>query len=184
MIDAIAFKYRTGTPWMGLPECFGSWKDAHGRLRMWAIDGTWQRVFVALPARGDVEASLRSCQGATGRRPGPPDVPWRWHPRRRTGPGPGRPPRSPAVSPARLLGWLLPGRGAGRLGDGSRCRPGRFRQRVDQVQDRAPADADAEHLGHAGAGPAGQCRSDVGRRRAKPFRPLALVTRQPRNLLD
>ncbi|MFE5606312.1 transposase [Streptomyces sp. NPDC056540] len=82
VIDAIAFKYRTGTPWMDLPECFGSWKGAHSRLRMW--------------------------------------------------PGPGRPPRSPAVSPARLLGWLLPGRGAGRLGDGSRCRPGRFRQRVDQ----------------------------------------------------
>ncbi|MFD6826963.1 IS5/IS1182 family transposase, partial [Streptomyces sp. NPDC060085] len=26
MIDAIAFKYRTGTPWMDLPEHFGSWK--------------------------------------------------------------------------------------------------------------------------------------------------------------
>ncbi|GAA2777237.1 hypothetical protein GCM10019017_22820 [Streptomyces showdoensis] len=26
MIDAIAFKYRTGTPWMNLPEHFGSWK--------------------------------------------------------------------------------------------------------------------------------------------------------------
>ncbi|MEU3429782.1 transposase [Streptomyces gardneri] len=26
MIDAIAFKYRTGTPWMDLPERFGSWK--------------------------------------------------------------------------------------------------------------------------------------------------------------
>ncbi|WP_423835979.1 transposase [Streptomyces endophytica] len=23
--DAIAFKYRTGTPWMDLPEHFGSW---------------------------------------------------------------------------------------------------------------------------------------------------------------
>ncbi|MFD5413469.1 transposase, partial [Streptomyces nojiriensis] len=26
VIDAIAFKYRTGTPWMDLPEQFGSWK--------------------------------------------------------------------------------------------------------------------------------------------------------------
>ncbi|WP_229876904.1 transposase [Streptomyces nojiriensis] len=25
VIDAIAFKYRTGTPWMDLPEHFGSW---------------------------------------------------------------------------------------------------------------------------------------------------------------
>ncbi|MFF1510798.1 IS5 family transposase [Streptomyces sp. NPDC058326] len=27
VIDAIAFKYRTGTPWMDLPTHFGSWKD-------------------------------------------------------------------------------------------------------------------------------------------------------------
>ncbi|WP_374109181.1 transposase [Streptomyces sp. CC228A] len=27
--DAIAFKYRTGTPWMDLPEHFRSWKGLH-----------------------------------------------------------------------------------------------------------------------------------------------------------
>ncbi|MER7699738.1 transposase [Streptomyces sp. NPDC096095] len=26
MFDAVAFEYRTGTPLMDLPECFGSWK--------------------------------------------------------------------------------------------------------------------------------------------------------------
>ncbi|WP_106982967.1 MULTISPECIES: transposase [unclassified Streptomyces] len=50
-IDAIAFKYRTGTPWMDLPERFGSWKCAHNRLRKWAADGTWEKVFTALLAR-------------------------------------------------------------------------------------------------------------------------------------
>ncbi|MFJ3516928.1 transposase [Streptomyces sp. NPDC090131] len=35
VIDAIAFKYRTGTPWRDLPERFGSWKGACSRLRMW-----------------------------------------------------------------------------------------------------------------------------------------------------
>ncbi|MFI8339175.1 IS5 family transposase [Streptomyces sp. NPDC085639] len=55
VIDAIAFKYRTGTPWMDLPERFGSWKGAYSRLRMWAIDGTWKRVFAALLAGADVE---------------------------------------------------------------------------------------------------------------------------------
>ncbi|WP_405929812.1 transposase [Streptomyces griseus] len=29
-IDAIAFKYSTGTPWTELPGQFGSWKGAHG----------------------------------------------------------------------------------------------------------------------------------------------------------
>ncbi|MFF3088808.1 IS5 family transposase [Streptomyces nojiriensis] len=58
VIDAIAFKYRTGTPWMDLPERFGSWKGAHSRLRMWAIDGTWERVFAALLAQADAEEDL------------------------------------------------------------------------------------------------------------------------------
>nr|WP_107484680.1 IS5 family transposase [Streptomyces sp. MJM1172] len=58
VIDAIAFKYRTGTPWMDLPERFGSWKGAHSRLRMWAIDGTWERAFVALLAQADAEEDL------------------------------------------------------------------------------------------------------------------------------
>ncbi|MFF8848267.1 IS5 family transposase [Streptomyces sp. NPDC015127] len=57
VIDVIASKYRTGTPWMDLPEHFGSWKGAHNRLRMWAADGTWAKVFTALlaPAEGDLD---------------------------------------------------------------------------------------------------------------------------------
>ncbi|MFK0238696.1 transposase [Streptomyces vinaceus] len=47
MIDASAFKYRTGTPWMDLPERFGSWKGVHNRLRVWAADGTWAKLFAA-----------------------------------------------------------------------------------------------------------------------------------------
>ncbi|MFF8010782.1 IS5 family transposase [Streptomyces parvus] len=80
VIDAIAFKYRTGTPWMDLPERFGSWKGAHNRLRMWAIDGTWERVFTALLAKADAEGDLdwvvavdstivRAHQHAAGARP-------------------------------------------------------------------------------------------------------------------
>ncbi|MFK4070558.1 IS5 family transposase [Streptomyces sp. NPDC029674] len=58
VIDAIAFKYRTGTPWMDLPEHFGSWKGAHNRLRKWACDGTWEKVFIALLAQADTEGDL------------------------------------------------------------------------------------------------------------------------------
>ncbi|WP_426368556.1 transposase [Streptomyces sp. E-08] len=32
VIDAIAFKNGTGTPWMDLPEHFGSWRGAHRRI--------------------------------------------------------------------------------------------------------------------------------------------------------
>ncbi|MFE1790839.1 IS5 family transposase [Streptomyces sp. NPDC059525] len=80
VIDAIAFKYRTGTPWMDLPEHFGSWKGAHNRLRMWAADGTWEKVFTALLAQADTEGDLdwvvavdstvvRAHQHAAGARP-------------------------------------------------------------------------------------------------------------------
>lgn len=58
MIDAIAFKYRTGIPGMDLPEHFGSWKGAHNRLRKWAADGTWEKVFTALLAQADQEGDL------------------------------------------------------------------------------------------------------------------------------
>ncbi|MFE5937656.1 IS5 family transposase [Streptomyces sp. NPDC056470] len=58
VIDAIAFKYRTGTPWMDQPEHFGSWKGAHNRLRKWAADGTWEKVFTALLAQADAEGDL------------------------------------------------------------------------------------------------------------------------------
>ncbi|MFD6182514.1 IS5 family transposase [Streptomyces goshikiensis] len=66
VIDAIAFKYRTGTPWMDLPERFGPWKGAHNRLRMWAADGTWAKVFTALLAQAD--AIVRAHQHAAGAR--------------------------------------------------------------------------------------------------------------------
>ncbi|MFJ9884712.1 IS5 family transposase [Streptomyces sp. NPDC091287] len=58
MIDAIAWKYRTGSPWMDLPTEFGSWKGAYSRLRNWAIDGTWERVFTTLLAQADADEGL------------------------------------------------------------------------------------------------------------------------------
>ncbi|MFF3689634.1 IS5 family transposase [Streptomyces sp. NPDC002187] len=56
--DTIGFKYRTGTPWMDLPEEFGSWKDVHNLLRKWAADGTWERLLTALLAQADTEGDL------------------------------------------------------------------------------------------------------------------------------
>lgn len=42
VIEAIAWKYRTGSPWRDLPAEFGSWKGAYSRFRRWTLDGTWQ----------------------------------------------------------------------------------------------------------------------------------------------
>lgn len=58
MIDAIAFKFQTGTQWARLPETYGNWRGVSNRLRMWAVDGTWERVFTALMAQADTDEDL------------------------------------------------------------------------------------------------------------------------------
>lgn len=59
MIDAIAFKFQTGTQWVHLPEKYGNWRGGvYNRLRMWAVDGTWERVFTALMAQADADEDL------------------------------------------------------------------------------------------------------------------------------
>lgn len=58
MIDAIAFKFQTGTQWVHLPEKYGNWRGVYNRLRMWAVDGTWERVFTALMGQADADEDL------------------------------------------------------------------------------------------------------------------------------
>ncbi|KPI15851.1 putative transposase IS4/IS5 family [Actinobacteria bacterium OK006] len=58
MIDAIAWKFQTGSQWVHLPAEYGSWKGVYTRLRNWAIDGTWERVFTALLAQADADDDL------------------------------------------------------------------------------------------------------------------------------
>ncbi len=58
VIDAIAWKFQTGSQWVHLPEKYGDWRGVYNRLRMWAIDGTWERVFPALMAQADADEEL------------------------------------------------------------------------------------------------------------------------------
>lgn len=41
-----------------LPTKYSSWKGVYTRLRNWAIDGTWERVFTALLAHSDADGDL------------------------------------------------------------------------------------------------------------------------------
>ncbi|MET9175502.1 IS5 family transposase [Streptomyces misionensis] len=52
-LEAIAWKYRTCSPWRDLPEELGSFKTAHKRLIRWAVDGTWARILAAVLAAAD-----------------------------------------------------------------------------------------------------------------------------------
>ncbi|WP_443080943.1 IS5 family transposase [Streptomyces sp. PTD9-10] len=58
VIDAVALKFQTGTQWVHLPEKYGNWRGVYNRLRMWAVDGTWERVFTALMAQAEADEDL------------------------------------------------------------------------------------------------------------------------------
>ncbi|MFF3697910.1 IS5 family transposase [Streptomyces sp. NPDC002221] len=52
-LEAIAWKYRTCSPWRDLPDELGSFQTAHKRLIRWAVDGTWERLLAAVLAAAD-----------------------------------------------------------------------------------------------------------------------------------
>ncbi len=51
--EAIAWKYRTNSPWRDLPDELGPFQTAHKRLIRWAVDGTWQNILTAAPSAAD-----------------------------------------------------------------------------------------------------------------------------------
>jgi putative transposase len=55
VVEAICWKYRTGTPWRELPAQFGPWHTAFERLTRWRADGTWARLLAQ--ARTDANAA-------------------------------------------------------------------------------------------------------------------------------
>jgi transposase len=83
VIEAIAWRFRTGSPWRDLPAEFGPWQTAWKRLDRWTRDGTWERLLMAAQADADAAGELdwmvsvdssvvRAHQHAAGaRRPAP-----------------------------------------------------------------------------------------------------------------
>ena len=48
VVEAIAWRYRTGAPWRDLPAEFGPWQTAWKRHRRFSADGTWDRIHAEL----------------------------------------------------------------------------------------------------------------------------------------
>src|SRR3954453_22983061 len=55
VIEAIAWKDRTGSPWREVPEQFGPWQAAYERLTRWSSDGTWAKLLAR--AQSDAAAA-------------------------------------------------------------------------------------------------------------------------------
>src|SRR3954453_21044576 len=59
VIEAIAWKYRTGSPGRGGPgEGWGPWQTAYERLTRWSADGTWAKLLARAQADADAAAEL------------------------------------------------------------------------------------------------------------------------------
>lgn len=57
-IEAVLWRYRTGSPWRDLPERFGDWKNTHRRFSRWAKSGVWHRIFKYLAEDADNEYAM------------------------------------------------------------------------------------------------------------------------------
>lgn len=59
VLEAIIWRFRTGSPWRDLPADFPSWQTVWWRFDRWAKNGTWDRVLTQLQgeanAAGDLE---------------------------------------------------------------------------------------------------------------------------------
>jgi transposase len=58
VIEAISWKYRTGSPWRELPDRFGPWQTAYERLTRWSADGTWAKLLARAQAEADAAGEL------------------------------------------------------------------------------------------------------------------------------
>ena len=52
MINGILWVLGSGAAWRDLPQRYGPWQTAHGRLLAWRRDGTWENVLAALAHAG------------------------------------------------------------------------------------------------------------------------------------
>lgn len=57
-LEAIAWKYRTSSPWRDLPDELGPFQTAHKRLIRWAADGTWHNILTAVLAAADADDDI------------------------------------------------------------------------------------------------------------------------------
>jgi putative transposase len=70
IMDAILYVLRTGCSWRSLPHDFPSWKTVYDYVRLWRVDGTWERlndqlrvdVRIQVGRQGDPTAAILDSQ--------------------------------------------------------------------------------------------------------------------------
>jgi transposase len=54
----MAWKYRTGAPWRGVPERFGKWSSIYKRFNRWAENGTWEKLLADVRTQAGAPAKI------------------------------------------------------------------------------------------------------------------------------
>lgn len=58
VVEAIIWRFRTGSPWRDLPADFPAWQTVWWRFDHWSKDGTWDRVLTALQGQSHAAGEL------------------------------------------------------------------------------------------------------------------------------
>jgi putative transposase len=58
VLEAIAWRYRTGSPWRDLPAEFGPWQSVYDRHVRWSRDGTYDRILAAAHTAAEAAGDL------------------------------------------------------------------------------------------------------------------------------
>lgn len=57
-VEAVLYRYRSGSAWRDLSERFGDWKNVHRRFSRWAVRGVWAAIFNDLAQEADNEYAM------------------------------------------------------------------------------------------------------------------------------
>lgn len=59
VVEATAWRFRTGAPWRDVPERFGNWNTIYKNFNRWAEAGVWARLLEAMQSlahrRGELD---------------------------------------------------------------------------------------------------------------------------------
>jgi transposase len=57
-VEAVLWRYRSGSAWRDLPERFGDFRKVHTRFTRWSRTSVWQRLFERLAVEADNEYAM------------------------------------------------------------------------------------------------------------------------------
>jgi transposase len=58
VVEATAWRFRTGAPWRDVPERFGNWNTIYKNFRRWASDGVWEDLLTHVQKRASLAGEI------------------------------------------------------------------------------------------------------------------------------